>query len=51
MRSNVVLPAPFGPTSPTRSPAASASDSSVKSGAAPYALVTFWMESRVIAQE
>jgi hypothetical protein len=51
MRSSVVFPAPFGPTTPTRSPAASPSDSSEKSGAAPYALVTFWMERRVIAQE
>jgi hypothetical protein len=44
MRSNVDLPEPFGPTTPTRSPSAIATERSVKSGAAPKALLMPWTE-------
>src|SRR5207342_1930597 len=40
---SVVLPEPFGPTSPTFSPGLSWKDASTKSSCLPYCLVRPWM--------
>src|SRR5579883_151774 len=49
MRNSVVLPDPFGPTSPTRSPGFNWNEASTKTSCLPYCL---WMEEReIIADE
>src|SRR2546422_11565534 len=48
---SVVLPAPFGPTTQTSSPAATSSDTSHSAVAAPYFATTFLISSMRLAQE
>src|SRR6185312_13101905 len=49
MRKSVVLPAPFGPTSPTFSPGFNWKEASTKSNCLPYCLLMF--EKEIILKE